>query len=106
MLNFRRQVLLYIFKSFDLVLLVAALCVSVLGLALFTPLPILVAERIQVHTIFGIAVLLFLWRQTFSLLGLYQSKRPLPPCQSLPICQKHPSLPRSCSSLSVSFSEF
>ncbi len=78
MLNFRRQVLLYIFKSFDLVLLVAALCVSVLGRALFTPLPILVAERIQVHTIFGIAVLLFLWRQTFSLLGLYQSKRLAP----------------------------
>ncbi|MGC1424721.1 MAG: hypothetical protein WA815_20365, partial [Terracidiphilus sp.] len=83
MLNFRRQVLLYIFKSFDLVLLVAALCVSVLGRALFTPLPILVAERIQVHTIFGIAVLLFLWRQTFSLLGLYQSKRLAPPLSEL-----------------------
>jgi len=78
MLNFRRQVLLYIFKSFDLVLLVVALCVSVLGWEIFTPLPMLAAERIQVHTILGIAVLLFLWRKAFSLLGLYQSKRLAP----------------------------
>jgi len=75
MLNFRRQVLLYTFKSFDLVLLVVALCVSVLGSVVFTMLPALAHQRIQVHTILGIVVLISLWRTAFSLLGLYQSKR-------------------------------
>lgn len=75
MLNFRRQVLLYTFKTFDLVLLAMALCVSVLGSAVFTSLPDLALERVQVHTIFGIAVLLYLWRKAFSGLGLYHSKR-------------------------------
>jgi len=73
--NFRRQVLLYIFKTFDLVLLVAALSLSALGRKVFTPLPVLVNERVQVHTILGIAVLLLLWKGVLSALGLYQSKR-------------------------------
>ena len=75
MFNFRRKVLLYIFQFFDVILLVAALCVSVLGRAILAPIPVLAEERVHVHTILGIAVLLFLWKRTFSLLGLYQSKR-------------------------------
>lgn len=71
----RRRILIYIFNAADLSILAFALYVSVLWNETLTPLSVLAQRRIQVHTIVGIAVVLFFWNIALSLLGLYRSKR-------------------------------
>lgn len=75
MTSLRRQLLVLLLSLSDLVLLGVALCVSVLGRASLMPLSVLAERTIQAHTIAALFILFFAWEASFSLMGLYRSKR-------------------------------
>jgi len=84
MTNPRRQLLITAFPFADLILLAMVLDVSVFGSGAFMPISVLAQKTVQVHTIFAMVALLFLWRPALTLIGLYQSKRLTPSLRELP----------------------
>jgi exopolysaccharide biosynthesis polyprenyl glycosylphosphotransferase len=85
MTRVRRQFFVYLYSIFDLCLLGIALYLSIFGPAGLMSLSALANRTLQVHTIVAVAFLLFLWNTSFSMMGLYQSRR-LSPAQPEFIC--------------------
>jgi exopolysaccharide biosynthesis polyprenyl glycosylphosphotransferase len=73
--HLKRQLLVYLFALSDLCLLSLALYVAAFGRNTLSSLSILANGSIRVRTIFAVAVLIALWKISFSLMGLYQSRR-------------------------------
>jgi exopolysaccharide biosynthesis polyprenyl glycosylphosphotransferase len=75
MISFRRRTLVFLLGLSDLTLLSLSLYVAVFGRGALASWTVVANKDIQVHTILALALLLFIWKSTFSLIGLYQSKR-------------------------------
>ena len=84
MTNPQRQLLVTVFSFADLILLAVVLDVTVFGLEAFMPLSVFAQKTVQVHTIFAMVALLFLWKPALTLMGLYQSKRLTPQLREFP----------------------
>lgn len=80
----QRQLLITAFPVADVLLLGMVLDVSVFGSEALVPLSVLAQTTLQVHTILAIIALPFLWKPAFTLIGLYRSKRLMPPLREFP----------------------
>lgn len=74
MTSLRRRLLLKTFVGFDLWLLAASLYFAVLGRGATRPSSI-IHLTLHVHTVVGVALLVYAWHLTFNLMGLHQSRR-------------------------------
>ena len=75
MTNLRRQLIGPVRSASDLILLGFGLCLSILGRTTFMPISVMARRTIEVHTIAAMVVLFFAWYASFTLMGLYRSKR-------------------------------
>ncbi|HTV09626.1 MAG TPA: sugar transferase [Candidatus Aquilonibacter sp.] len=75
MTSLHRQLLVALLPLSDLSLLGVILYISIFGRDAFIPISVIAGRSMQVHTIAALAILLFAWNTSFSLIGLYRSKR-------------------------------
>lgn len=80
----QRQLLVNVLSLADIILLATALYVSVFERHLLVPFSVLEREKVQVHTIAALVVLLLVWKVSFSLMGFYRSKRLAPALSQIP----------------------
>lgn len=88
MRNLRRQLLVDVLVVSDLVLLSSALYGAVFAGQILVPVSLFARQTLQVHTILALAVLLLLWRTSFSVMGFYRSKRLAPAWSQIPVLLK------------------